>query len=158
MTEITENRRKIEQQNRQGFLKDLFKTAREKTLPLDEENEPIYEEELMNGVFAANIIIKSSYAYLEQRAKIPLIEVRSPNDESAAEVLFIHIEDFAITLAVWKKRKKGFMPKYAYDLSIQGSGEKYQRFLDENHGNHLDFSSTENVKKLTDNIWTWKKV
>lgn len=158
MTEITESRAETEQQNRQNLLKNLFNTVLERTLPLGEKSVPTYEGQLINGIFAADITIKSLSVRLDQRSTIPLIEIRSLNDKSATETLFINIEKLGIMLTVWKKRRKGFMPKYTYGLTMHGSGKEYQRFLNENHADDIDFSSTESIRELTNNIHHWKKV
>lgn len=157
MTEIAERREQAEQQDRQGLLKDLFKTVREKAFPLKKEIVPTYEGELINGIFASGITIKSSHARLEQRGVTPLIEICSANDKSAAEVLFINIEKLGIMLTIWKKRDKGLIPKHTYILTTQGSGKEYQEFLDKNHGNHLDVRSIEDIREFTNNLRCWKK-
>ncbi|MEK7451217.1 MAG: hypothetical protein AAB662_04750 [Patescibacteria group bacterium] len=166
MTEIRENTIQTERQDHQSLLKDLFNAVREKSLPLDEKNAPIYKGELINGILTTGIIIGKLHArwsggfmaqgggYVFPRAEILLPKEKSPYKE----FYNIYIEEFGVDLYAWKLRKKGLIPKYTYDFSFEGEGQKYQRFLNENHGNHLDLSSTEDVRRLTNNIRNWKKV
>lgn len=158
MTEIVERRAQTEQQNRQGLLKDLFKIVHKKALPLSEKNVPTYQGELINGIFATGMTIEKSHILLEQKSTIPLIEIHPLNDRYTAETLFINIKNLGITLIIWKKREKEFIPKHSYGLTIQSAGEKYQRFLNENHGDDVDFSSTKKIRELTKNIQGWKRV
>ncbi|MDP2638128.1 MAG: hypothetical protein Q8P26_03650 [Candidatus Levybacteria bacterium] len=158
MIEVAEIKTHTEQQIRQSLLRDLFKTASEKALSLKEKDAPTYRGELVNGILADGITIRSLHARLEQNSLAPLIEIRSPNDKSAAEVIFIGAEEFGIGLTIWKMRRKGLMPKSTYNFIFTGSGEKYQRFLDKNHDNHFDIRSSEDIRKLTSNIRNWEKV
>lgn len=166
MTEIAERREQAEQQNRQGLLKDLFKTAREKAFPLKKEIVPTYEGELINGIFATDITIRKLHAkwiggFMAEGAGYvhPLVQILPPKEKSSYKEFFsIYIKEFNMSLYVWKFREKGLVPKYTYNSSHTASGEGYQRFLNENHGDLIDFSSTENIKKLTNNIRRWKRV
>lgn len=157
MTEITQISEQAEQQNRQNLLKDLFKTVSERAMPLDEKDILAYRGELVNGIIADDITIKSTNARLETRGMFPMIEIHPPNDRFSAKAFLISIGDFGISLVLWGMREKGFMSKYTYGLNTQASGEGYQRFLNENHVDSIDFSSTENIRQLTTNIRNWKK-